>query len=108
MEHEVAQEKITLSLKNRTDFTAGALGEATPSFEVMNPGLLICTLDSSAKLDIEITIVGKVVDMFLRKITSPRTLHSDISLRMRSSPRSRMSSIRSKIPVSNNARISKN
>jgi DNA-directed RNA polymerase subunit alpha len=56
VEHEVAQEKITLSLKNRTDFTAGILGESTPSFEVMNPGLLICTLDSSAKLDIEITI----------------------------------------------------
>jgi DNA-directed RNA polymerase subunit alpha len=56
VEHEVAQEKITLSLKNRTEFTAGTLGEAIPSFEVMNPGLLICTLDSSAKLDIEITI----------------------------------------------------
>jgi DNA-directed RNA polymerase subunit alpha len=56
VEHEVAQEKITLSLKNRTDFTAGTLGESTPSFEVMNPSLLICTLDSSAKLDIEITI----------------------------------------------------
>ncbi|HEX9513301.1 MAG TPA: DNA-directed RNA polymerase subunit alpha [Puia sp.] len=56
VEHEVAQEKITLSLKNRTEFTAGTLGESTPSFEVMNPGLLICTLDSSAKLDIEITI----------------------------------------------------
>lgn len=56
VDHEVAQEKITLSLKNRTEFTAGTLGESTPSFEVMNPGLLICTLDSSAKLDIEITI----------------------------------------------------
>jgi DNA-directed RNA polymerase subunit alpha len=56
VEHEVAQEKITLSLKNRTEFTAGTLGEQTPSFEVMNPSLLICTLDSSAKLDIEITI----------------------------------------------------
>ncbi len=56
VEHEVAQEKITLSLKNRTEFTAGTLGESIPSFEVMNPGLLICTLDSSAKLDIEITI----------------------------------------------------
>jgi DNA-directed RNA polymerase subunit alpha len=56
VEHEVAQEKITLSLKNRTEFTAGTLGEATPSFEVMTPGLLICTLDNSAKLDIEITI----------------------------------------------------
>ena len=33
------------------------IGEATQSFEVMNPELLICTMDSSAKLDIEITIV---------------------------------------------------
>ena len=32
------------------------IGEATQSFEVMNPELLICTLDTSAKLDIEITI----------------------------------------------------
>jgi DNA-directed RNA polymerase subunit alpha len=56
VEHEVGQEKIVLSLKNRTDFTAGTIGEATASFEVMNPNLLICTMDSSAKLDIEITI----------------------------------------------------
>ncbi|HXB44859.1 MAG TPA: DNA-directed RNA polymerase subunit alpha [Puia sp.] len=56
VEHEVGQEKITLSLKNRTDFTAGNIGDATASFEVMNPNLLICTMDSSAKLDIEITI----------------------------------------------------
>ncbi|HET6256831.1 MAG TPA: DNA-directed RNA polymerase subunit alpha [Puia sp.] len=56
VEHEVTQEKVTLSLKNKTEFTAGTLGEHLPSFEVMNPGLLICTLDSSAKLDIEITL----------------------------------------------------
>ena len=31
------------------------IGEASPSFEVMNE-LLICTMDTSAKLDIEITI----------------------------------------------------
>jgi DNA-directed RNA polymerase subunit alpha len=56
VEHEVGQEKIVLSLKNKTEFTAGTIGEATPNFEVMNPQLLICTLDASAKLDIEITI----------------------------------------------------
>jgi DNA-directed RNA polymerase subunit alpha len=56
VDHEVGQEKITLSLKNKTEFTAGLIGEATPSFEVMNPHLLICTLDASAKMDIEITI----------------------------------------------------
>ena len=34
------------------------IGEGTQSFQIMNPELLICTLDPSAKMDIEIT-VGK-------------------------------------------------
>ena len=58
VDHEVAQEKVTLSLKNKTEFTAATIGEGLPSFEVMNPGLQICTMDASARLDIEIT-VGK-------------------------------------------------
>jgi len=37
VDHEVAQEKITLSLKNKTEFTAATISEALPSFEVMNP-----------------------------------------------------------------------
>jgi DNA-directed RNA polymerase subunit alpha len=32
------------------------IGEATQNFEIMNPDLLICILDSSSKLDIELTI----------------------------------------------------
>jgi DNA-directed RNA polymerase subunit alpha len=56
VDHEVAQEKITLSLKNKTEFTAATIGDSLPSFEVMNPGLLICTMDASARVDIEITI----------------------------------------------------
>ncbi len=56
IEQDVNSEKITLSIKNKTEFTAGMIGEASPTFMVMNPELLICTLDSSAKLDIEITI----------------------------------------------------
>ena len=56
VDHEVANEKIILSLKNKTEFTAGMIGEATHSFQIMNPDLLICTLDSSAKMDIELTI----------------------------------------------------
>jgi DNA-directed RNA polymerase subunit alpha len=56
VEHEVGQEKIVLNLKNRTEFTAGTIGDATASFEVMNPELLICIMDASAKLDMEITI----------------------------------------------------
>jgi DNA-directed RNA polymerase subunit alpha len=56
VDHEVSQEKVTLSIKNKSEFTAGMIGEATQNFEIMNPDLLICTLDSSAKLDIELTI----------------------------------------------------
>jgi DNA-directed RNA polymerase subunit alpha len=56
VDHEVSQEKISLSIKNKTDLPAGMLGEATHTFEVMNPELVICTLDTTAKMDIEITI----------------------------------------------------
>ena len=56
VEHDISTEKITLSLKNKTEFTAGMIGEATHSFQIMNPDLLICTLDSSARMDVELTI----------------------------------------------------
>jgi DNA-directed RNA polymerase subunit alpha len=56
LDNELAQEKVSLSIKNKSEFTAGMIGEASQSFEIMNPDLLICTLDPSAKLDIELTI----------------------------------------------------
>ena len=56
VDFEVNTEKVTLAIKNKTEFTAGMIAEASPAFEVMNPELMICTLDNSAKLDIEITI----------------------------------------------------
>ncbi len=56
VDHELSQEKISLSIKNKAEFTSGMIGEATQSFEIMNPDLLICTLDTSAKLDIELTV----------------------------------------------------
>lgn len=56
LDNDPGQEKITLSIKNKSEFTAGVIGDASQSFDIMNPDLLICTLDPSAKLDIEITI----------------------------------------------------
>lgn len=56
LDNDVTQEKVSLSIKNKSEFTAGIIGDATQSFEIMNPDLLICTLDPSAKLDIEISI----------------------------------------------------
>lgn len=56
VDHDVNNEKITLSIKGKTEFSAAMIGEATSSFQVMNPELLICTMDPSAKLNIEVTI----------------------------------------------------
>jgi DNA-directed RNA polymerase subunit alpha len=56
VEGDVSFEKVTLSLKNKTEFTAGMINDALQSFEVMNPELQICTIDNSSKLDIEIHI----------------------------------------------------
>jgi DNA-directed RNA polymerase subunit alpha len=55
-DQDVTSEKVTLSVKGVTEFTAGMIGAATASFQVMNPDLVICTMDSTAKLDIELTI----------------------------------------------------
>ena len=56
VDHDVVNEKVMISIKSKTEFTAGMIGDATQSFEVMNPELVICTMDSSSRLDIELTI----------------------------------------------------
>jgi len=56
VEQEIASEKINLSLKGVTEFNARNISDASPSFEVMNPELVICTMDNTARLEIELTI----------------------------------------------------
>ncbi|MBS1729190.1 MAG: DNA-directed RNA polymerase subunit alpha [Bacteroidetes bacterium] len=55
-DQEIGNEKITLNIHNKTEFNAGMIGEATQLFQVMNPDQLICTLDTTASMLIEITI----------------------------------------------------
>jgi DNA-directed RNA polymerase subunit alpha len=57
IDHDIQFEKLNLNLKGKTEFTAGMIGEVTGSFQVMNPDLLICTMDSTAKLNIELHII---------------------------------------------------
>jgi DNA-directed RNA polymerase subunit alpha len=57
-ELELGIEKIELNIKGVEQFTAGMMGDATPNFEVMNPDLVICNLDSSASIEIEL-FIGK-------------------------------------------------
>jgi DNA-directed RNA polymerase subunit alpha len=55
-DQEFTSEKISISIKNKTEFTAALIGDNTQSFQIMNTDLLICTLDGSARLDMELTI----------------------------------------------------
>ncbi len=56
VEHEIQTEKVHISVKGITELTAGKIGEQSQSFTVMNPELVLCTMDNTAKLDIELII----------------------------------------------------
>lgn len=56
VETDITSEKIQLSIKGKPEFTAGLIEKATSSFKIMNPDLYICTLDSSSKIEIELTV----------------------------------------------------
>lgn len=47
-------DRVELNIKNKEAFTAGMIGEALPNFQVMNPELVICNMDTSANLKIEL------------------------------------------------------
>lgn len=49
-------ETVSVSLSGQEQLTAGDLGKFTSAFQVLNPDLVICNLNSSVKLEIELTI----------------------------------------------------
>lgn len=49
-------EKVVISVSKQDQFTAGDIGKFTSAFQVLNPDLAICNMESSVKLDIELTI----------------------------------------------------
>jgi len=51
-----AHEKIFVTLKNKEEFTAGDIENFTTSFKITNPGLVICNMDPSIHLELEMTI----------------------------------------------------
>ena len=49
-------EKVMISISGQDKITAGDIGKFTSAFQVLNPDLLICELDSSVSLNIELNI----------------------------------------------------
>jgi len=50
-------EKVTISVSDKEVFTAGDIGKFTSAFQVLNPDLVICRMETSVKLRMEITII---------------------------------------------------
>lgn len=56
VEGDVSSDKVELNIKGKEVFTAGMIGEALPSFEVMNPDLIICNMEPGSTFQIELHI----------------------------------------------------
>lgn len=53
---EIEFEKVNITVENSTEFKAGDIAKYLTGFEVLNPELLICHLDSTATMSIELFI----------------------------------------------------
>ncbi|MGI6219318.1 MAG: DNA-directed RNA polymerase subunit alpha [Bacteroidaceae bacterium] len=53
---EIEEEKALVTIENAKEFKAGDISKCLTGFEVLNPDLVICHLDSKAKLSIEISV----------------------------------------------------
>ena len=49
-------EKVSITIENSSEFKAGDIGNYLTGFEVLNPDLVICHLDSKASMKIDLTI----------------------------------------------------
>lgn len=49
-------EKVNVSISGSDKFTAGDIGKFTTAFQVLNPDHVICTMEKSVKLEIEMNI----------------------------------------------------
>ena len=50
------EEKVSITVENSSEFKAGDIGNYLTGFEVLNPDLVICHLDSKVSMKIELTI----------------------------------------------------
>ncbi|WP_107038303.1 DNA-directed RNA polymerase subunit alpha [Brumimicrobium mesophilum] len=51
------EETVIISVGGQDTFTAGDIGKFTTAFQVLNPDLVLCNMDASVKLDIELKII---------------------------------------------------
>ena len=55
-EEDLQSEKVLISIKNKDEFVAGDIEKASSNFRIMNPDMVICRMERSVKLDMEIIV----------------------------------------------------
>ena len=50
-------ETVIVSIGGQNQLTAGDIGKFTSAFQVLNPDLVICNMESSVKIEMELTII---------------------------------------------------
>jgi len=53
---DLVDNKIVVNIKNAKQFTAGDIGKFTAAFQILNPELVICNMDESVNLEVELII----------------------------------------------------
>ena len=56
IEEDSTEEKVYLTISGKNSFTSGDIQDFTNVFEVTNPDLVICRMDTSVNLEIELTV----------------------------------------------------
>jgi len=54
--NDANEDKITVTIRNQETFTAGDIAKFTNGYEILNPELVICHLDTNTNLEFELTI----------------------------------------------------
>ncbi|MDJ1466691.1 DNA-directed RNA polymerase subunit alpha [Cytophagaceae bacterium DM2B3-1] len=53
---DVVDNKIVVNVKNAKQLTAGDIGKFTSAFQILNPELVICNMDESVNMEVELVI----------------------------------------------------
>ena len=68
------EEKVQVKFGGKEQLTAGDIGKNLTSFQVLNPELVICNMDKSVEIDMDLTIEkgrGYIPSEENKKATSP-------------------------------------
>ena len=84
---EFENEKVSITVENSTEFKAGDIGKYLTGFEVLNPDLVICHLDSKASMNVKFAVEPFRVeqktdyDKLVLEVTTDGSIHPKDALK---------------------------